>query len=289
VPFVWDVRDVTWAMASEMADGNRLLGGLPASLLSATMWATARSCDLLVAATPGIARLATEAGASPERIITVENGISEPLRKALTAVRSRNERSRPVVTYVGLLGRAQQLSTLVDVAQRLPDVDFVIVGEGPHRSQIEDQIRRSGCANVRVLGYVPPDRLPDLYGGSDLLFAQVVDSPTLNRTARPSKLLEYMAAGRAMVYAGHGDAVALITEIGCGVGATPGDPEAIAAAMVDLLDDRSRLHDLGRRGAAYVDALPTRHERMQVVADLVRRRFSRSRSIRIALAPKSVS
>ena len=277
--FVWDVRDITWAMVGEMTGGSRLFRVF-ASALNAAMWATARRCDLLVAATPGIAHLALEAGVAADRIVTVENGITEGLRDALAAGPARSEQARPVVSYVGLLGQAQQLSTLVEAAQRLPDVDFIIAGEGPHTEPLHEQVRQSKCENVRLVGYVRPDELPGLFSRSDLLFAQVADSSTLNRTARPSKLLEYMAAGRPVVYAGHGDAATLIAEVGCGICTAPGDPEGIAAAIRKLVDDRQCLDELGRRGAAYVDALPSRDERMRGLARIVQERFSTQGSTR---------
>ncbi len=272
--FIWDVRDVTWTMAVEQNVGGRL-----ASLLHTVMWKTGRRCDLFVAATPGIARVALKAGVDPDRIVTVENGITSDLRIVLSGGRPRTERSCPVVTYVGLLGRAQQLATLVEAAQRLPHVQFVIVGEGPQRTEVEELIRTEGCQNVRLQGYVRPELLPGVFAASDILFAQVVDAPTLNETARPSKLFEYMAAGRAIVYAGYGDAADLITEIGCGIAIPPADPVGLAAAIQGLLEDPPRLVELGRRGAAYVDALPSREERMKCLADTVRQRFSAAGAI----------
>lgn len=269
--FVWDVRDVTWTMALETIRGNAAVRFLARALHSA-LWATARRCDVLVAATPGIAQMAAEAGVSEDRIALVENGITEQMRNSLATIRSREPRPRAVVTYVGLLGQAQALTALVEAAYRLPDVDFVIVGEGPQRGALVARIDELGCGNVHLTGYVEPEQLPRLFADSDVLFAQVVDSPTLNQTARPSKLLEYMAAGRAVVYAGHGSAAALIEDVGCGVSVSPGDPDAIAAAIGHLLEDHSRLDELGRRGADFVDTLPSRDRRMQDLAKLLRAR-----------------
>ena len=50
-------------------------------------------------------------------------------------------------------------------------------------------------------------------------------------TAVPSKLFEYMAAGRPIVYAGEGAAVALIDETGSGITTAPGDVRAIVDAI----------------------------------------------------------
>jgi len=272
--FVWDVRDVTWAMAAEQQAGaGRLLAALT-SLLDAVMWATARRCHLFVAATPGIAELARRAGVCGDRILVVENGIDEVRR--FSPATDLAPRTRPVVSYVGLLGQAQRLHTLVDAAQRLPDVDFVIVGEGPQRADVQTHIDRTGCRNVSMRGYVEPGALPEVFAASDLLFAQVVDSPTLNQTARPSKLLEYMATGRPLVYAGRGDAVDLINRIGCGVCVAPESPTELAEAIRGLLAAPDRLAELGSRGAAYVTGLPSRQDRMDVLAGIVTQRFSPS-------------
>jgi colanic acid biosynthesis glycosyl transferase WcaI len=260
--FVWDLRDITWELAAEVV-GRTRIERLAVTCLRSVMWGTARRCDLLVAATGGIERLAREAGVDPGRIVTVENGISGELLARMRSKRAMVPKARPVVTYIGLIGIAQQLTVLADVAHQMPGVDFLIAGEGPQRRDLEARARDAGVSNLHYLGYQAPDELPKLCQRSDVMFAQVVDSPLLTDTALPTKLLEYMAAGRPVVYAGRGAAAALVAEARAGVCVRPGDAGAIVQAIGDLLSDPVRRTELGRNAAAFVDGLRSREERMQ--------------------------
>ena len=63
------------------------------------------------------------------------------------------------------------LDTLLDAAVELRDRDrvhLVIGGSGPERDEIEDRIRREGLHNVRVVGFIPDDDLPDYYRAADV-------------------------------------------------------------------------------------------------------------------------
>ena len=72
----------------------------------------------------------------------------------------------------------------------LPDIDLAIAGDGPERPRIEALARQLGLANrVRLLGRVPQESLPEIYGGADLLV-----HPSL-REGWPNVLLESMACG----------------------------------------------------------------------------------------------
>lgn len=266
--FVWDLRDVTWELAGEVM-GRTRSERVAIAVLRSLMWGTARRSDILVAATEGIERLAREAGVEPRRILTVENGISETLLAEMRSVREQVTNERPVVTYVGLLGIAQQLAVLVDVAQRMSDVEFLIAGEGPQRTALEARARNLGLNNVHFLGYLAPKDLPELCRKSDVMFAQLVDSPTLNRTARPTKLLEYMAAGRPVVYAGHGAAAALVAQARAGVCVPPGDSDAIVQAIGHLLSDSVRRAELGGNAAVFVDGLRSREQRMRELVSML--------------------
>ena len=142
--------------------------------------------------------------------------------------------------YAGLLGHAQELDVLVDVAALAPDLRIVLAGDGPCRDDLEALVRQRGLDNVVFTGYVTPHELAGLYHESDVLFAQVRPSELHAVTAVPSKLLEYMAAGRPIVYAGEGAAVALVETTGAGITTAPGDAGAIVAAIRAVGDSRRR-------------------------------------------------
>jgi glycosyltransferase involved in cell wall biosynthesis len=133
--------------------------------------------------------------------------------------------------------------------------------------ELEDLVQRRGLTNVAFTGYVTPQELAQQYHSADVLFAQVRRSKLHAVTAVPSKLFEYMAAGRPIVYAGEGAAVALIDETGSGITTAPGDVRAIVDAIRAAATPAGA--QKGAQGRTYVSELPTRGEEMRRFASLV--------------------
>ena len=65
---------------------------------------------------------------------------------------------------------------------------------------------------------------------------------------RSNKLFQYMSAGLPVVVSDIGNWGTLVEDEGCGVAVEPGDPDAIADALVALADDPDRRSTLGRNG-----------------------------------------
>jgi colanic acid biosynthesis glycosyl transferase WcaI len=250
--FVWDIRDIGWEYAAESQLTSRRMRPV-LRVLQRYMWFVVGRADLIVAASSGGAKRLSEKVPSQERILLVENSVAKELLDACQDCRERVLKPRPIVTYVGLIGDPQGLGVLADVAQMLPSVDFMVVGDGPERGLLEKRIEELRLRNLRLTGYLARAEVLDAYKRSDILFAQLRDSPTLNAANVPSKLYEYMATGKAIVYAGRGLAAEMVDRIGCGVSVVPEASEAIAEAIGELLRDEARMDEMGRRGREFVE------------------------------------
>jgi glycosyltransferase involved in cell wall biosynthesis len=264
--FVWDLRDLTWEYGRE---GDVLDGAVARTSLNALgrmMWATAKGADLIVCATDGIAAAVRER-VRHARVEVVRNGIDSKFLATFDPSHAPAG-SGTQVLYAGLLGLAQGLEVLVEVARRAPDLRITIAGDGPRRASLESLAEQHGVANIAFTGYLAPDELVRLYHASDVLFAQLRDSKLHSATAVPSKLLEYMAAARPIVYGGSGAAADLVTTTGSGLVTAAGDAEAIVAAIRRAATAEGR--EMGRRGRAHVSSLPSRSEEMRRFALLVR-------------------
>ncbi|MGZ4409272.1 MAG: glycosyltransferase family 4 protein [Gaiellaceae bacterium] len=263
--FVWDLRDLTWEYGRE---GDVIAGRVALKAMRAlakVMWATAERADIVVCANDGLAEIVRDRVRKPP-VEVVRNGVDESLLELLDPSPAADNGSTSVL-YAGLLGHAQELDVLVDVAALAPDLRIVLAGDGPCRDDLEDVVRRRGLDNVVFTGYVTPHELARLYHESDVLFAQVRASELHAVTAVPSKLLEYMAAGRPIVYAGEGAAVALVEATGAGITTAPGDAGAIVDAIrVAATPDGVQK---GARGRTYVSELPSRADEMRRFARLV--------------------
>ncbi len=263
--FVWDLRDLTWEYGRE---GDVIAGRVALTSIRAlarVMWATATRADLVVCANDGLAELVRER-VTDVPVEVVRNGIDRSLLQLFDP--SPPWPGGPTsVLYAGLLGHAQELEVLVEVAALAPDLRIVLAGDGPCRGALEELVRERGLDNVAFTGYVAPDRLGRLYHSSDVLFAQVRPTMLHAVTAVPSKLYEYMAAARPIVYAGEGAAAALVEETGAGLTAPPGDARAIVDAIRAAASPAGA--ERGVRGRAYVSELPSRGDEMRRFATLV--------------------
>jgi glycosyltransferase involved in cell wall biosynthesis len=279
--FVWDVRDLTWRYALESVPAagvrRRALEWLERSML-----AILRRADLVIAATPGLGEVLLEQGVPPSRLVTIPNGVSRALLDGLAEPHGLRASRRPRVTYVGLMGYNHRIGILLDVARRMPELEFILVGDGPERPAIEERLRREPLTNVRLHGYVvDPGQLVRLYRDSDVLVNHTQNAPILNRIVNPAKLFEYFASGKPVVYAGEGFAARFLTERDLAVVVPPGDPAALAAGIRRVLEEPETAGVRSRRARAMVEAEFTREAQMEkLVAELRRRFLDRARTER---------
>ena len=271
---VWDVRDITWGYAEDVAKSSRLMT-LATRMLEAYMFYALRRADLVVGASHGITRVLVEGGVEDGKVVTVPNGISTDLLDVIvqsTAGRVKNR--RPVVAYAGVIGYNQALGVLVEAASELPHVDFVVAGDGPELPLLKKKAGQLAVNNVSFSGYLDRQKLLELYRRSDVLIAHVRSSPTIDATMIPIKLFEYMAAGKPIVYAGKGAAAELLRQIGCAVTVAPEDPRAISSALAKLLGDPERMRLLGTRGRSCVRSNFHRDKLMAEFACALEERFA---------------
>lgn len=163
------------------------------------------------------------------------------------------------VLYAGTVGLAHGLGTLLDAAAEVEDrndgdrsngasaLAVTIAGDGAEAASLRARLAADGPAGVRMLGAVPAERVPSLYGESDVAVVMLRDLP-LFEGALPTKLLEAMAAGRPVVLAARGEAARLVESERCGLVVPPEDPRALAAAFASLAADPQRRAALGAAG-----------------------------------------
>lgn len=159
--------------------------------------------------------------------------------------------TEPVVMYAGNVGMSQSLDLVLEAARRMPDVTFVINGDGSARRPLEESAQ--GITNIRFGSYQPLERLSEVLGTGDI---QVVPLRSgLGRVSVPSKTYSILASGRPVVAAiDPGTEVPrIIAASGAGIAVEPDEIEPFVAALRSLLDDPARAAEAGRSGRAWVE------------------------------------
>lgn len=154
----------------------------------------------------------------------------------------------PVALYLGQLEGAHAAPLFLDAMARVagttPDARFLVVGGGRTLPALREHAERLGLAGrMTFTGAVSKDRVPDLLDAADVAVATLPDSPQA-RTKSPLKVVEYMAAGKAIVATSVGEVTTFLDDRS-GVLVPPADAGALADAVGALLRDPFRRSELG--------------------------------------------
>lgn len=161
----------------------------------------------------------------------------------------------PVFIYAGLLGLAQGLDQILDVAATMPPElpgRFVLVGDGPVREHLEQRIAREGLSRVRLLPAQPRARVPALLAAADIA---LITLGGVIHGAVPNKIYEAMASSLPIVIVAHGEAARRVESVGAGIAVTPRALPELRDACRRLVEDESlrvRCGAAGRKAAETV-------------------------------------
>lgn len=198
--------------------------------------------DLYVANSDTTRRRLEEHGIAP--IVRVWNGVPRrPQRPSLE--------SPPTVAYAGRLSHEKGVETLVaafpEVARRVPGARLLLVGEGPLGEAIDrsEAVRAWGARVLRA------GAMPRAYAERALDPAWVQAVPSLLEEPFGNAVAEAFMRGTAVVASAAGTPGELVGLAGAGLRVPPGDPAALAEALITLLSDRDRAESLGAAGRAW--------------------------------------
>ncbi|MPY93260.1 MAG: glycosyltransferase [Acidimicrobiia bacterium] len=288
VPFVFNVQDVFPDVAVELGvlRGARVIAA--ASRLERFTYRRADAVTVLSAdlAANVAAKLGGGPGGDPSKVRVIPNFVDTELIAVASPDNSyRREyglEGRTVVMYAGNVGFSQSLDLVVhaarDLAERRPEVVFVVNGGGSGRAALEDSA--AGLDNVRFVDMQPKSRLPEVLAAADVHLVPLRTG--LARSSVPSKLYSVLAAGRPVLASvDEGTEVANTVEgAGAGIAVPPDDPVAFTRGLDALLDDPARRARAGQAGRRFVEgwASPAAVGRAyaDLFAELVERRRRRA-------------
>lgn len=157
-----------------------------------------------------------------------------------------------VVMYAGNVGYSQSLEMLISAARAMPEVTFVINGDGAARADLEESAKDLG--NIRFTGYQPRERVAEVLSSADVHVVPL--RAGLGAVSVPSKTYSILAAGRAVVAAIDDDTevTRILAQSGAGVSVPPDDVDAFIGALRDAVSDPRECAARGARGRQWVEA-----------------------------------
>jgi colanic acid biosynthesis glycosyl transferase WcaI len=258
VPFVFEVRDLWPESLAAVGAGSET------TLLHRTLRAIARflyrRADRVVVVSPAFKdHLIRHYGVPAAKIVVVENGVETDLFRLDPAAKEVRKQlkveDRFLICYIGTLGNAHGLETLVAAAEELqtalPNAMFLLIGEGAEKETIVELAASRGLTNIQFLSQQPRERIPAYVSAADLCLV-MLKKTELFKMVIPTKLLEYMACERPVVVAVDGQARQIVEEAGAGIYTEPENSKALVKAVLDLEEDPARRQQMGSSGRQYI-------------------------------------
>lgn len=256
-PWVFELRDL-WPDSIVAVGAAR--PSLAIRMLETLELALYRHARGVVCVTPAFVENLVSRGIDRGKLAFVPNGVDAAFWAAPADGPGWRARrgfmpSDVLVSFVGTIGMAHGVGTVLDAAARLagplPGVRFLLVGEGAERASLEAQAERRGLGNVAFTGLVPRAEVRDVMAATDVSLVLLRDLPVF-RTVLPTKMFEAMAAGRPVVLGVDGEARRVLEASGGGVFVPPESVDALVEAVTSLVASPERRHALGERGRSFV-------------------------------------
>lgn len=196
-----------------------------------------KTCDGIIAVSAAVRNVLTEAGIPADRIEVIHTGIELPEEPA------RRPHKGFAVGHMGAFTREKGQDIAIEAARLLPDVHFVLAGEGP----LLEELRRTAPANVEFPGFVRD--LAEFFSRIELFIM-----PSRSE-AWGLATLEAMAWGVPVIVSDI-EGLAEIVTAKCGVLVPPGNAEMLANAIstIDRVGLDARREAARQRAAEFTVA-----------------------------------
>lgn len=223
---------------------------IEAALNATEIGAANRIAARIVCVSQGVADTLVAQGIEAARCRVVLNGVDaeQPLpdRGAARRLYGYGEQAI-VVGAVGSLVPRKGVATLLDALSELPDLQALIVGDGPQRAELEQRARNLGIARrVRFTGF----RQQPL---QDMAAMDIFCLPS-QREGLPRVILEAMLLGKPVVATDIPGSRELVRDGETGLRVPWNDAVALRDALRRLAGDAALRERMGRRGAEVVRA-----------------------------------
>ena len=160
-----------------------------------------------------------------------------------------NWQDKFVITYVGAHGVANHLIQVLETADliqsKLPNVLFVLIGNGMQKEMLIEEAKRRKLSNVQFIDSVPKKEVFKYIIASNFGMSVLKKVDTF-KTIYSNKTFDYMACKTPLFLLIDGVSRQLVEEAQCGVFVEPENPEAFASAIETYISKNAR--EMGLNG-----------------------------------------
>jgi PEP-CTERM/exosortase A-associated glycosyltransferase len=259
IPLVYEIR-AFWEDAA-VGNGTGREGSLKYRLTRELENRVVAGADAVMTICHGLRDDLVARGFAPGRIGVMPNGVDltlfgEPRPRDAALASLLGLGTGPVIGFIGSFYDYEGLDVLIAampaLLERRPDARLLLVGGGPVEQALAEQAAASPAAPaIRFVGRVPHGEVERYYSLCEVM-AYPRKAGRLTELVTPLKPLEAMAQGRLVAASAVGGHRELIEDGITGTLFAPGDAEACAAALADLLAEPGQGQAMRERARAHV-------------------------------------
>ncbi len=260
VPFIYNLQDIfpDSLVTAKMTKKGSLIWKIGRKIEDYTY----KNADKIIVISEDFKRNIMEKGVPEDKIIIVPNWVDSekvyPIERKDNVLLERYglDADKFYITYSGNIGHSQNMRMLLDAAKQLrdtlPDLRFVLIGEGAAKEDVEKAIADEGIDTVIMLPFQPYEDIAHVFSFGDA--GLIISKSGTGNNSVPSKTWSIMAAARPVLASfDEGSALSnLVKEVGCGVNAKADDIDDLKAAIVKLYENRENNSEMGALGRAYL-------------------------------------
>lgn len=176
-------------------------------------------------------------------------------------VRLKDRKGRTILAagrFVEKKGFGHLIKALEELKRRAVDFECIICGDGPLKKNLAESVRLSGLTGaVEFPGWVSPEKMLELYAGTDIVVCPSVIASDGDRDGVPNVIREATACGVPVAASNVGGIPEAVTDESTGLLVPPADHTALADAIERLLADtdlrRSLSENACRHSGPYFD------------------------------------
>jgi colanic acid biosynthesis glycosyl transferase WcaI len=282
VPLVFEVRDLWPESLSAVGMGSQT--SLTHRILAKIAEFLYRKATRIVVVTPAFKDHLIKYWQIPAiKISVVENGVETSLFSPQnTNPELRKEwgaEGKFVVSYIGTIGMAHGLESLLEAAARMqqsaPEILFLLLGEGAERERIQSLANSRSLTNLRFVGQQPREKIPAYIAASDACLV-LLKKADLFKTVIPTKMLEFMSCARPVILGVQGQAQQIIEESQSGICIAPENAGDLVQAITRLAADPTLRDSLGRNGRRYIQQRFSRRSTAEAYLDVLENLLERT-------------
>ena len=179
------------------------------------------------------------------------------------------------VVYLGAINKFRRINFILRsfsyVLNSFPDVRLILVGGSDVKTDEEDLLKEAKRIGINksfeITGHLPQKKALSIVKNADVCLSYIYPSPIFN-VGSPTKLLEYMAMGKATVANDHPEQRVVLSESKAGI-CVVDDEKKFANAIIFLLKNPEIADLMGKKGRKYI----TEKRNYQLAANIVEQKI----------------